>query len=89
MKVLSDLLGIWPAHAELARDIEIEPRHVGVMVQRQKIPVEYWTPIIEAAKVRAKEARKAGDTKLAEQFEAVTPDALLKLHDSLAKARAA
>lgn len=87
VKILDDLLGIWPSHAELARDIEVNPKHISVIVQRQSIPTRFWTPICDAAKRRAKDARKAGDEKLAERFERVTPDALLKLQDALDQAR--
>jgi hypothetical protein len=88
MKKLDDLLGLWPAHADMARDIGINPKHVSVMVQRQKIPVGYWSAIIVAAQQRAKSARAAGDKDLAARFDHVSADTLLRLQDALDRARA-
>ena len=86
--LLDDLLGIWPSHAELTRDLGFtNPKHVSVMVQRQRISDRFWTAIIDAAAKRAKAARKAGDVELAKRFEQVTADSLLKLHDALDAAR--
>lgn len=87
MKVLDDLLGIWPSHAELARDIDKSPKHISAIVQRQSVPTRFWTPIIKAAERRAKEARKAGDEKLAEKFDLVTAESLLNLQNALDRAR--
>lgn len=65
MKTLRELMQQWPSVAAFARDIEIPPTHAHVMLNRGRIPVDYWPRILRAARQR--------------KIKGVSPELLLEL----------
>lgn len=48
----AELIGLWPSKSEFARDIHVNPTHVGTMLVRGSIPPKHWTRVVDAAKKR-------------------------------------
>lgn len=52
MRNVSDIFEIWPADAELGRDIGVPYPTVSAWKQRGSIPSAYWREIVQAARRR-------------------------------------
>lgn len=66
MQNVSDLCGLWPSDAELARDLGVPYPTVAAWKLRGSIPAPYWRRLVRAAKAR--------------RLTQVTADLLAELH---------
>lgn len=68
IRSIDELAGLWPSHADFARESGIKPSHFQTMRTRGSIPVDFWPGIVAAGTERG--------------FEGVTYEALALMHVS-------
>jgi len=55
MPALQDIFQIWDSLADMARDLDLPYQTVAKWAQRERIPSEAWSAVIEAAKLEGHE----------------------------------
>ena len=72
MKTYCDMIDLWGTIRSFSHDTGIQYAAACSMYRRNRVNAKYWPVILKAAHKRAKQEK---------QFEAVTLDKILKLHE--------